>query len=281
MLCLSFLGTSCNDVLDVNQNPLAATTADPNVLLPYIFAQYSNRHTTELGTRMMDVPQHFSACFNSPRGGNTSSFLTGNTWFMYYNQMMGNALLIEQDATEAGISSNNINAIAKLIRAKGMFELASIWDEIPFSEALDGNTFPSPSFDSQETVFKGCVAVLDEATSLINAMTEEGNFDVSAGDLVYQGDMNKWLRYANSLKLRILMLIRNRDTSVDGQITALLSQPLMESNDQAALIRYADTPAESNGFARLVSAFFSAAGNEVEGVYAPGPSIYELLDCVN
>jgi hypothetical protein len=226
----------------------------------------------------MDVPQHFTACFNSPRAGSTSSFLTGNTWFMYYNQMMGNALLIETDAIASGVSSNNINAIAKVIRAKGMFELASIWDEIPFTEALDGNSFPSPQFDSQETVFKGCVDILDEAAALINGMEADGNFNVASGDLVYGGDMDKWLRYTNSLKLRILMLIRNKDTSVDGEITTLLGQPLMESNDQAALIRYADTPAESNGFARLVSAFFSAAGNEVEGVYAPGPALYSLLE---
>lgn len=272
-----FLAASCDDALDINTDPLVATEADPNAVLPYVFVQYSNRHTTELGTRTMDVPQHFSACFNSPRNGNTSIFLTGNTWFMYYNQVLGNLALVEADAVAAGASSNNINALAKIVKAKSFFELASIWGAIPYTEALDGANFPSPNFDTQEAVFRGVLLTLDEAIALIDAMPADGVFDVSVGDMVYGGNMDNWRRYANSLKLRVLMLIRNKDTSVDNEITKVLSEPLIDDNSQAALIRYFDTPAESNGYNRLVEAFFGIS-NEAQGVYAPGEPLYDLLD---
>lgn len=281
LLSLFFLvllvSNSCDDTLDINTDPLVATTADPNALLPYVIVQYSNRHVTELGTRTMDVSQHISACFNSPNLGNTSSFLTGNTWFMMYNQVLGNLQLIEQDAAAAGATSNNIAAIAKTLKALTFLELTSLWEQVPFTEALDGSNFPSPNFDSQETVLKGIVDILDEVNMLINDMPAEGIFNVASGDMIYGGDMDKWQRFANSLKLRTLMMIRNADSSVDGEIATALGLPLMETNDQSALIRYFDTPAESSGWSRLVTAFFGGNGNEFHGVYAPGEPLYDLL----
>jgi len=267
--------TSCEDALDINQNPLAATTADPNVLLPFVLAQYSNRHTTELGTRIMDVPQHFSACFNSARNGNTSIFLTGNTWGMMYSQVLGNLLLVEQDAAEAGPSSNNVAAIAKVLQANTYFELTSIWEEVPFTQALNAVEFSEPDFDDQETILRGSVRILDEAIALIDAIPTDGVFNVSVGDIIYEGDMDAWRRYANSLKLRVLMVLRNK-VNVDSEIAATLSQPLIETNAQSALVRYSNAPGGSNAYNNLVEAFFGVS-NEAQGVYGPGPVLFDLL----
>jgi len=276
MLFLGVLVTSCEDSLDINTDPLAATSADANVVLPYVLAAYTARHTTELGTRIMDVPQHFSACFNSPRGGNTSSFLTGNTWGMMYNDVLGNLLLVEQDAIAAGPSSNNVAAIAKILKANTFFELSSLWEEVPFSQALNAVEFSSPEFDAQVDIFNGSVAMIDDAIELIDAIPAEGTVDLSGGDLIYKGDMALWRRYANSLKLRILMMLRNK-VDVSSQIASTLSQPLLESNDQSAIIRYEDAAGASNGYNQLVEAFFGIS-NEVQGVYAPSPTLFNLLD---
>ena len=276
LLILGIVGPSCEKALDINKNPLAATNADPNVLLPFVLAQYSNRHTTELGTRIMDVPQHFTACFNSPRRGATSIFLTGNTWGMMYSQVLGNLLLVEQDAEAAGPSSNNVAAIAKILKANTFFELTMIWEDVPYTQALNAVEFPEPSFDNQETVLRGVLTILDEATSLIASMPDEGTFDVSVGDLVYGGDMNLWNMYANSLKLRVLMVLRNK-TDVSSEISAVLSEPMIEFNDQSALIRYSNAPGGFNGYNNLVEAFFGVS-NEAQGVYAPGPVLFNLLD---
>ncbi|MCB0597354.1 MAG: SusD/RagB family nutrient-binding outer membrane lipoprotein [Lewinellaceae bacterium] len=268
---------SCDKALDINTDPLAASSADPNVILPYVIVQYSNRFETELGTRIMDVPQHFSACSNSPRTGPTTSFLTGNTWGMYYEQVLGNLDLVEQDALVAGESRNNVAAVAKILKAKAYFELSCIWDRIPFAEALNGVDFPSPNFDAQEDVFRGCLSILDDAIDLIDKVPAEGVFDVSAGDVLFGGNMDNWRRWANSLKLRILMLLRNKDTSVDGQIQAVLSQPLIESNGQAVMLRYAGGGGSGNAFYTIVSAFFGPS-NESAQYHGPGEPLYNLLD---
>lgn len=276
VLLIAVMATSCEKSLDINTDPLVATSADPNAVLPFVFVQYSNRHTSELGTRMMDVPQHIGFCFNSPRAGATGSTITGNTWGMYYTQVLGNLALVEADALAGGPANNNIAAIAKIFKAKAFFELSSIWGDIPFSQALDGQQFPTPAFDTQEDVFRGVLTILDEAIALIDAMPADVA-DVSVGDLIYGGNMDNWRRWANSLKLRVMMMIRNKDTGIDTEITKVLSEPLIEDNSQAALIRYADNSGEANSWQRLITNFFGGT-NESAGVYSPSTVSYDLFN---
>lgn len=276
VLLIAAMATSCEESLDINTDPLVATSADPNAVLPFVFVQYSNRHTSELGTRMMDVPQHIGFCFNSPRAGATGSTITGNTWGMYYTQVLGNLALVEADALAGGPANNNIAAIAKIFKAKAFFELSSIWGDIPFSQALDGQQFPTPTFDTQEDVFRGVLTILDEAIALIDAMPADVA-DVSVGDLIYGGNMDNWRRWANSLKLRVMMMIRNKDTGIDTEITKVLSEPLIEDNSQAALIRYADNSGEANSWQRLITNFFGGT-NETAGVYSPSTVSYDLFN---
>ena len=156
------------------------------------------------------------------------------------------------------------------------YELSSIWEDVPFSEALNGIEFPSPNFDSQESVLNGVVTLLDEGMQLIDGMPSDVIFNVDAGDLIYGGDMDNWRRFANSLKIRVLMMIRNKDTSVDSQINTALSEPYINTNGQAAIVRYVGTSGQANGFQQLNEAFFGTS-NETTEVFAPGEPLWNLI----
>lgn len=268
---------SCEEKLDINTDPLASTSADPLTVIPYVQAAYMARKETELGTRIMDVSQHFSACFNSPRAGITTSFLTGNTWFMYYSLVLGNLVLLEQDARAAGEVQNNVAALAVIMKALAFYELSVIFEDIPFTEALDGVNFPAPAFDTQETVLKGTVDMLDEAVALIGAIPD-GAFPIGSVDFIYSGDMDLWERFANSLQLRILMIIRSADPGYAlPRINTVLSRPLIENNTQVASFPFFNNVGNQNSFANLNNTFFGTENNEVVGVYAPSPVLRNLL----
>ena len=271
-----FTSFSCEKALDINTDPLAATSADPNVVLPYVLVQYSNRKSTELGTRTLDVSQHHSFNFNSPRNGNTSIFLTGNTWFMMYAQVLGNLALVEADAKAAGETNNNIAAIAVILKGMVYYELSSIWEDVPFTQAVQPAEFPAPDFDDQPTVLAGAVAYFDEAMALIDAMPADGNVDVSTGDIMYRGDMTSWRKLANSLKIRVLMLLRSGGQNVDSDLVAAFGQPIIDDNADVAMIRYEGVPGAINAFQNLNEAFFGTS-NEVTRVYGPGPPLYALV----
>lgn len=278
IVTMLFGAISCEEKLDINTDPLAATSADPSTILPYVLTAYQTRKETELGTRIMDVSQHFSACFNSPRQGVTTSFLTGNTHFMYYNLMLGNLELLEQDAREAGEVRNNVAAVAVILKALAFYELAVIFGDIPFTEALDGAQFPAPMFDTQETVLKGTVDMLDEAVSLIGAIPAEGSFPLGSEDFIYGGDMSRWERFANSLQLRILMLIRNADAAyANPRIQTVLGRPLITELSHVARFPWFNTVGAQNSFADLNNTFFGTPDNEVVGVYAPSPVLRNIL----
>lgn len=268
---------SCEKTLDINTDPLVATSADPNAVLPYVFVQYSARKVTELGTRICDVSQYISNTFNSPNRGNTSIFLTGNTWGMMYNQILGNLSLIIKDAEVAGESRNNVNAIATILSAHIFYELTSLWEEVPYSQALDGQQFPSPLFDDQETVLLGVISLLDKAINLIDNRPQTGEFVITpSSDMFYGGNINQWRTLANSLKLRTLMMLRSGGSNVDGQINQVLNQTLMSDNQDAALIRYEGVSGAQNGMLTIITAFFGP-DNESQDVFGPGDPIDELL----
>lgn len=275
-----FIGVfaSCEDTLDINSDPLASTSADPNAILPFTFVQYSARKVTELGTRISDVNQNMSDNFNSPAQGVSSGTLTGNTWGMMYQQVLGNLSLVRRDAELAGPTSNNVNAIATILSAYIFYELTSIWEEVPYTQALNGAEFPTPEFDSQETVLNGVVDLLNQGISLIDNRVTEGEFVLSStSDLFYGGDFDKWKIFANSLKLRTLMMLKNGGANVDGEINTTLGQPLMTSNDEAAYISYAGAAGAENGYFTIVTAFFGP-DNESQNVHGPGDPIDKLLN---
>jgi len=269
---------SCSEQLDINTNPLAASKADPNAVLPFVIVQYSNRKVTELGTRMVDVYQHSHFTFNSPRngGGAAGGFLSGNAWGMLYSIVLPNLTLVENDAKAAGVTNNNVAAVAIILKALAFFDATCLWDEVPFTEAINAAEFKFPKFDKQETVLRGVITLLDEAIALIDGMPATGSASLTQGDLIYGGNMANWKAYANSLKLRTYMLIRNKDTSVDPQIVALLTQPLIATNAQAAMLRYPGTVGNENAWKQIVTAF-GTGSNETTNYFAPSAVMRNLL----
>lgn len=269
------LPTSCDKQLDINTNPLAASSADPNAVLPFVLVQYQNRTTSEL-SRIIDVYQNVSATFNSPRNGPTSSTLTGNMWGMLYTQVLGNLSLVEKDARAAGPTSNNVTAIAVILKALAFYDLTSMYGDIPFTQAVNSVEFPQPEFDDQETVLNGIVTYLEEASQLIDDMPASGNFNIK-GDLIYGGNMANWQKFANSFKLRVLMMIRNKDTSVDAKIVTTLGEPLITNNTEAALFKYPNTPGNQNAYKQLLTAF-GTGFNETSEFFGPSPVLRLLLE---
>jgi len=276
MVMLTF--SSCDETLDVNTDPLAASSADPNALFPYVFATYSARTVTELGTRICDVSQYISNTFNSPNRGNVSQFLTGNTWRVYYTDVLSNLSLVIRDAEAAGAPSNNINAAAKIFSAHIYLQSTSLWEDIPFTEALNFDQFPTPKFDSQRDVLLGIVDLLDESMQLIDTRDAAAEFNFAIGDIIYDGNIDKWRILANSLKLRALMLLRSGGEDVTAQINATLAQPLMSDNADTAFIPYSGAPGQQNAMATIISQFFGAGGNEVQNIFGPGDPIDALLN---
>lgn len=97
--------------------------------------------------------------------------------------------------------NNSYKLIAEVLSCYTFQILADLFDQIPYSEALQGSAVKSPKYDSGEEIYPDLLARLDAAL----AAYAEDDGGVVKNDMIFDGDMNAWVRFANSLKLKILM----------------------------------------------------------------------------
>ncbi|NCC10356.1 MAG: SusD/RagB family nutrient-binding outer membrane lipoprotein [Bacteroidia bacterium] len=129
-------------------------------------------------------------------------------------------------------------AMAKLLRVNTMHRVTDCYGPIPYSQIKAGNT--SVGYDSQEEVYNHLFEDLDFAITTLKAFVAETSLKPLAGyDEVYHGDYKMWIRYANSLKLRLAIRI----SGVAPELAQKKAEEavadeggLIETNDQNAMV---------------------------------------------
>ncbi len=114
--------------------------------------------------------------------------------------------------------------------------LVETFGDIPYTKALDIE-IPLPAYDDGETVYKDLITRLDADMADMDAAS--GSFN--AADNMYNGDVASWLKFANSLKLRMGMLLSDVDpTYAKTVVEEAAADPtlLFESNSEKAQIIY-------------------------------------------
>jgi len=268
---------SCEDSIEgINTDPLAATVIEADLLLPQVLvAGLSANRTVELNA-MNQHSQSWSATvgfgvFVNPERYNISANTTNNVWVGHFTTALRNLsqmkILTEANRPEA----RNIIGQAQVLEAFAYLNLTQIFGDIPFSEAIQVADFPNPNFDSQEQILRGIPSLIDEA--LTNLSTDTGI--VEAGDLVYGGDRELWVRFANSLKLKALMLIANVDpASVQSEIQAVANQPLITDVSQEAELNYTEVPGNENPIWKTIDQF----GGGVNTFWGAGIPLVDIMN---
>lgn len=99
-------------------------------------------------------------------------------------------------------------AVAQIVKIMAMGRATDIYGPLPYSQA--GNTKSGISYDSQQSIYNSFFTELDAATAALKSWISSGQklpFEFAPMDLVYNGDFNRWLQFANSLRLRLAMHI--------------------------------------------------------------------------
>lgn len=146
------------------------------------------------------------------------------------------------DLTVAGAEFENEYMYAMSLIMKGLyFQLyTDTFGMVPFSEAgVEG--ILTPKYDSQKDIYKGIIADLDAAMATIGdtERTGVGVNDVGSNDIYLGGDLQKWKKLANTLKLRIGMraLGADGDDFATAAITAALAAPLLDDASGSAVMK--------------------------------------------
>jgi hypothetical protein len=119
------------------------------------------------------------------------------------------------------------------------------YGDIYYSQALKGREgILYPEYDKQSEIYTGLLSELDEATTLMNNGTDE---IFSTYDLMFGGDKTQWIKFANSLKLRLLMRESAKLGDAGTKIAAVAALPMLteESDKNAAMLYQGTTPINS------------------------------------
>jgi len=102
--------------------------------------------------------------------------------------------------------------MATIMQAYTYQVLADLYDQIPFSDALNGlNGNLTPKFDNGQQVYDGLITMINEALThdykTFKSQTNPNATSIQPGtdDIIFQGDMSKWEKFANTLKLKIYL----------------------------------------------------------------------------
>lgn len=117
----------------------------------------------------------------------------------------------------AGTNPNKeMFALAQITKIAALHRTTDMFGPIPYSKVGSGSF--KVEYDSQEDVYKSFFAELDEAIAVLADFLNRGNTTVpNAADVLYNGDVRKWIKFANSLMLRLAIRVRFADNNLAKQ----------------------------------------------------------------
>jgi hypothetical protein len=226
------------DFTEINTNPNAPTDVGVQYLLPAgIVDAVSDLLGTgfDRGTASVWV-QHYA---RPQYGGSDRYEITSSSFNGLWSGLYTGALVdfdgLVQKASEVG--NANQAAVGRIMRAWMFHNMTDLWGDIPYSQALGGLASGNiqPAYDDASSVYSG---LLSELTSASSQIVPTGDLfpDVFRGtvgnpDLIYEGDMEKWRLFANSLRLRMAM----RSQSASEASSAIAAGVFQSSSDEASL----------------------------------------------
>ncbi|MCX8019601.1 MAG: SusD/RagB family nutrient-binding outer membrane lipoprotein [Chitinophagaceae bacterium] len=118
--------------------------------------------------------------------------------------------------------NDNMKAVARILKSYIFSTITDRWGDVPYSQALKGKG--NAAFDRQQDIYNG---LFNELAAAVNQLTPTGG--AITGDIMYGGNIAKWKKFANSLRLRLAIQITKRFPAPGGyaanQFLAALNHP--------------------------------------------------------
>lgn len=105
-----------------------------------------------------------------------------------------------------GTTNDEIFSVAQIIKIAALHRATDMFGAIPYSAVGTGN-FTVP-YDSQEAIYTSFFEELEKAINVLSVYSEANSGILEEFDILYNGDVNKWIKYANSLMLRLAVRVR-------------------------------------------------------------------------
>lgn len=250
---LGAMGACDNGLTDINRNPNSPEVVPVEFLLAGGIwttvvssgsAGFHNSWTmlyhTSLWSQHVAQSYEFVQDRYSPRPG-----ISSQIWDNAY----ADAIADFEEIKEIGLEEerSNLWVVGEIMQVYNFLTLTDLYGSIPYFDALKlDEGIRTPEYDPQEEIYPDILARLEAAVGMIDA--GESTASWARGDLVYGGDIERWRRFGNSLRLRAAMRIADTPLSQTAQaaFADAWSDGVMQTQADAAEIEYAGEPPSVN-----------------------------------
>ncbi len=236
---LATVASACDDFLDVNENPNSPieTTLPLSAKLPAAIVSTVNQETLQLnqigafwggywGTTnegmglFVDLKTYNGPAIRHQRDG-IKVWEDGYTTMLYYQLILD----------EAGKEGNSFYAgIARIMLGWHFLRLVDFYNAVPFDDALRGNQNPTPRYEDGATVYEKSIALITEG--IANIKEAAPGTAPSQDDVLFNGNADRWIRFANTVKLRALL----RQSEVAAQSGYIAEQLEVIANEGSGFL---------------------------------------------
>ena len=220
--------SGCSDYLDINDDPNNPTSAPLSQILPY--TQATTAGALGLGTAgLSDVlavwsHQLVQRSNHDDYATDGNDFNITEPWDKLYTVALTDLREIIRIGTEQ--ESWHYVGIAQVLRAYAFSTMVDIWGDVPYFEANQGAANPFPAFDNGKAIYTDLFLLLDEAVANLKKSSVR---PVTSDDLIYNGNISRWIKAANTIKLNMYNKVRLTDLYNAADVTKLLGEELMSS----------------------------------------------------
>lgn len=242
ILSALFFVSSCTKDFDkINKNPNSPDDTAPEFLLTNVIVESAQLNAFTQGFRLANYLGQYASSVEFERIDRYEMGTNSDYWATLYHLLADVKSMKEVTGTNDAYA-----AVGDVMSCHFYSQLTDMWGDVPYTQSLQASESNfTPEYDTQEEIYtnseNGILATLDRAIAVLETTNNSIN-----GDPMYGGDLNKWARFARSLKVRYMMRISNKITDFSELQKLADSGNLMQSNAGNAVVPY--TTSDPNRF---------------------------------
>lgn len=244
---------SCTDDFEeINTNPNQPLGVQPSLLLRQVIYDYGEQMSYEGFTAGNLLGQYTTALdFNLfDRHDLKSPQLGGNPWPILYQNLRDNeqVLRLSQESETFAVYEGP----ARIMKAYMAAALTDMFGDVPYFEGFQGKDLTvTPRYDTQEDIYLAEGGILDNLEKGIAALENYSGAIQLEGDILFDGDLSGWIRFANSLRLKALLRIDSQQDNAVSLQSIFDSANYIATNEQNAAFDFNDGEPNNFRLARL------------------------------
>jgi hypothetical protein len=242
----------CKRELDINKDPNKpeVSQGSPKLLFPAAVMSTAGRLGGDLNIIGGIWSQYYTQSWSSSQYRTIDAYnLQSSDYNGSYAELFSGALNNYQFVIDTAKSNADwkFYLMGTVMKAYTVEMLADLYDKIPYSQALQGKANLNPAFDDGYSIYTDLLSKIDDALS--KDLTAETNTLPGDNDLIFKGKMDLWIKFANTLKLKMyLRMINAKPAEAQAGIQKLYSSGAKFLDADAAVTGFTETPDKQNPF---------------------------------